>query len=212
MSGNKRWSLASILLVFVAFSAYFTAALSQSPAGSSRFGAGTSTSSSTAGSRVSTRSAGSGGSSSWGAGKGSFGYSAQSGGIWRDGSTLSPSLVAAHGKAEARSSPQAPLSSGGIATTRSSGQKATGVRGNAASGTARSSRPGLSGGTVRKTSSFGHSARRSRGRAGSTGTKAKNVKSRETSGLATSLGRPGLLKAPGARSSLHKGLEPQTRR
>lgn len=209
MSTDKRARFVLVLLCALGWLASPSSVLGQSQAGSSRFGAGSSSTSSTAGARASARSVGSGGSSSWGAGKGSFGNSAQSGGIWRDGSTLSPALSSPHQKTEVRDTLGAPRSSARIATTRSSGTRATGVRGIGASSPAHLSRPGLGAGTARKTSGFGHSAGRSRSRVGSTGKRAKNVEGLESSGLATRLGHPGLFKTPAASASPHTGLGTQ---
>jgi hypothetical protein len=71
-------------------------AQSQRSVASSSFGASASTSASTAGKEVAARRADSGGYPSWDAGKGSFGYSAQHGGVWCDGTTLDTATGTAH--------------------------------------------------------------------------------------------------------------------
>lgn len=188
----------------------------QRPAALSQFGASASSSGSAAATSEISRGTGYRGGSTWDAGKSSFGYSAQLGGVWRDGTTLGAAPRAGRGTTQARASAKDALPRGYVPPSDSLSATATGIRGKAAAGTTHLPRfssgqhPGitLSGrGSVSKFSSMSHAMGRSRGRAASLGRRADSRSTRPSSGLVSRIGKPEFTREKEANYSLRSGLD-----
>jgi hypothetical protein len=208
MTFEKKATCVSIVLGIVVCFISLYGAQGQQPATSFHFGASASRSGSTASARASVRGTGSGGSSTWGAGKGSFGYSAQPGGVWRDGSTLGAAPGAARATTQEHASAANAISPGGNVAAGSFSPAPPNVRGNAVPRTAHLSRPSLgqrSGimatgrGSVSGSSGMRHAAVGSRGRSVMLARGAGKNKNRPYSGVAPrvtqrapTLGLPGI--------------------
>jgi hypothetical protein len=187
----------------------------QQPATSTHPGASAAHSASPAGVSSAVRGAGSGGSSTWGAGKGSFGYSAQSGGVWRDGTTLNAAPSAGRDTTQAHTYPADAFPSGEALPPGSVSAKPTGMRGIAAPGAARLPRSSSGHGFGRTAAGRGpvsgsagirHVAGGSRGRVASPGRRAGRGTTRQTPGLATGVGKYPLTRGTAANSPLHREL------
>jgi hypothetical protein len=200
-------------IAFVSTFVYFVAcsmspnAMQAQEAASSHFGASAPRSASASGGIIPVRGTGVGGGSSWGVGKGSFGSSAQPGGVWRDGSTLGASAGAAHSTAQPHAPAAEPFSAGGDLAVPSSGAKTPSFRGNAASGTAHLFRSSSVRGSTLKSSRMGHAVGGSRGRPSSLGRGAGNAGTRQSSGLTTGLTQHGLPQRSAARTFQPSGLD-----
>jgi len=195
---NKAISV-SILLSILFCSICLPGVRAQQTANSARFGASASRSGSGASTSTAVRGGGSSGVSSWGAGKGSFGNSAQPGGVWRDGSTRDTTQA----RTAAVSSPLA----GGGPAAGSVSPKPTGARGSPTSGTAHLSSSSSIGRSMRKTSSMSRAASSSQGRGRSQGHRAGSEKRRRSSGLATTVPHYGLTNGSAVGSPLHTGVD-----
>jgi hypothetical protein len=203
---NKAISV-SILLSILFCSICLPGVRAQQTANSARFGASASRSGSGASTSTAVRGGGSSGVSSWGAGKGSFGNSAQPGGVWRDGSTLGTPSGGARDTTQARTAAvSSPLAGGGPAAGSVS-PKPTGARGSPTSGTAHLSSSSSIGRSMRKTSSMSRAASSSQGRGRSQGHRAGSEKRRRSSGLATTVPHYGLTNGSAVGSPLHTGVD-----
>jgi len=184
--------------------------------GSSHFGAGTQHSFSSAGAAVPAQSVGASGSSTWGAGKGSFKSSAQPGGIWSDGSTLSASPGASHRATQVLTPAAGAPAFGAVRPGSSSASKARTVRGNTAPGMANLSHSSSDQRFGTKTSShspisgpsgMSHPVGGSRGRVGSLGRSTGRGKAPASPGLTSRMAQhPSTLKSSPS-SSLKRGLD-----
>jgi hypothetical protein len=215
MNRETKVSSVSIILCAIACLMSLNAVQAQQP-GSSRFGAGTQHTVSTAGSGVPARSAGTSGSSTWEAGKGSFTSSAQPGGIWSDGSSFSASPGVAHSATQVLSPAASAPAFGAARSGNSSGSKVKPVGGNTASGMAHLSRssPSQRFGTaasghspVSRASGINHPIGGSRGRTGSFGRGAGREKSPESHGLTSKVAQHPSTWRPTPSSSLKSGLD-----
>jgi hypothetical protein len=153
------------------------------------------------------RGTGTGGGSSWGAGKGSFSNSAQQGGVWHDGSTLSAGTGIAHSTAQGRVSTTKPLTAGGDLAAPSSAAKMPSFRGNGALGAAHLSRSSSIRSSASKSSTMGHAGGGSRSRAGSLGRGIGRGGTGRPSSLGSSLAQHGQIKQSVTDTSLHNGLD-----
>jgi len=133
MNRETKVSSVSIIMCAIACLMSLNAVQAQQP-GSSRFGAGTQYTVSTAGSSVPARGSGTSGSSTWEAGKGSFTSSAQPGGIWSDGSSFSASPGVAHSATQVLAPAASAPAFGAVRSGNSSGSKVKPAGGNTASG------------------------------------------------------------------------------
>jgi hypothetical protein len=204
-----RW----FVLFAVASIATLPGAAGQQAAASSHIGASASGSGSSVGMSANSRRAGSGGTSTWSAGKGNFGYSAQPGGVWRDGTALGATTSAGRGTTQSRASAPDVLSP---TSGNSFGAKPTGMRGNPGAGAARVFpspsifRPGLTAsgrGIASKQPGKSYVANRSRTRVGSLGGGAGRRPTRSSSRLTSSVAKPALTRGAAAGYSLHSGLD-----
>jgi len=212
---KKKATRVSIVLCVVGYFIGLRGVQGQQPAISTHLGASAARLGSTAGASSAVRGVGSGGSSTWGAGKGSFGYSPQPGGVWRDGTVLSAAPSAGRGTTEARTSPADAFPSGEALPSGTVSAKPAGMRGNVIPGTAHLSRSSSGQGfgitaTGRRPVSGSVGIRRaavgSRARIASPGRGVGRGITRQASGLATSVGRYPLTRGTAANSSLHREL------
>jgi 23S rRNA pseudouridine2605 synthase len=215
MNIEKKAACVSIVVCIVACLIGLVGAQGQQPAASAHVGASAPRSGSATGASAAARGAGSGGSSTWGAGKGSFGYSAQPGGVWRDGTSLGAGPGAGRGTTHARAFASDAAPSGGALPPGSAGAKPTGIRGSAAPGAAHLSHsfsgPGsgiaASGrGSASRSFAMRHAAGGPRGRVASLGRGAGRGATRPSPGLASSVGKYPREKGTVVSSSLHREL------
>jgi hypothetical protein len=214
MTSERKPAYLSAILCVVACLAVPPGAQGQQAASSAHFGASASGGGAGRGASVAVRDAGTGGGSTWGAGKGSFGHSAQPGGVWRDRTTLPATSGAGQGAAQAGSPATRSLSSAGALPSDSFHAKQTGITGNGALRTTRIS-PAVSGqhsgisassrGAVSGPSGLRHAAG-SRGRVGSLGRGASRRAKRSSSGFDSSLAQRAIGNRPPPGFSPREGL------
>jgi hypothetical protein len=207
--------------IFLGFIACFIDAHGQQSVASSHFSASTSSSASTTNADVAPRRAGTRGTSTWGAGKGSFGYSAQPGGVWSDGTTLgaapgtthvttqastssanalAPSLTRAQGSFSAK--PSGAHGSAAFGATHLSHSYSTQLNGSVAAGSGSAARP----------SGMRHAVVGSRGRVVLLNRAASKGKTQSSSSPSSSMAKRAIGKEPAATSHLHSGLDTRLNR
>lgn len=191
-------------------------AMQAQESGSSHFGAGRQHSVSPAGAGVPARSVGASGGSTWGAGKGSFKSSAQPGGIWSDGSSVSASPGVGHGATQVLAPAAAAPALGAGRSGSLSASNARIVRGNTAPGLAHLSHssPDRRFGTtasghspISRPSGMSHPIGGSRGRVGSLGRGAGRGKTQKSTSLTSTVGQYPSTWRPTPSSSLKSGLD-----
>jgi hypothetical protein len=194
MNCVKKVNAVSVPLCIIACFISLHPVQAQQIATSAHFGASALRAASTAPSSVVGRAAASDGSSRWTAGQGSFGSSAQAGGVWRDESTLSAAPGVAPGTKPARTFPANAFSPSDDLAAGSFSAKPASGRGNAESGAAhlsrsfsgqRSGASAFGHGAASKSSDMRHTAAGSRGRVGSPGRGAGRGENRPSSGMAS---------------------------
>jgi hypothetical protein len=216
MNSEKKPNSVSILMCVFACSICLPAVQGQQAASAAHFGQGASSSGLTTGASAPVRGTGSGGGSNWAAGKGSFGLSAQPGGVWHDsGPSLGIGAVGVRSTTQPRTSVVDVLPPSGALPSEFSSSKPASVRGNAAAGTAhlsRSSSGRSSGGTafgrraMPKSSGISNAAVGSRRGLASLAGGAGSGETRPSSGLAARLAQQGLIKSPSLNGGVDTGL------
>lgn len=208
---NREAKLTSVSIFVCAMVCLISSSAMQAQeSGSSHFGAGAQHAVSTASAGISARGAGASGGSTWGGGKGSFKSSAQPGGIWRDGSSVSASPGVGYSATQVLTPAVSAPAFGAVRSGNSSGSKVKPVGGNTALGMAYPSRSSAS--QRSGTAASGHSpvsrpVGGSRGQTGSLGRGAGRGKTPESSGLTSKVApHPSPLR-PTPSSSLKNGLD-----
>jgi hypothetical protein len=216
MKSERKPYLIAIFLWVVAGTISIPAGRAQQNPKSAQFGAGASRSGSTVGVSAPSQASAYGGASSWAAGKGSFGDSAQPGGVWHDdGPTLGALGGASSLATQFRPSGANPLPPSGSFSSGLSSSKAANNHGKPAISATHLTQfsPASvrgSGSHIRNSTSIPTGIRpgagRSRGRVGSHSRGLGGSENRPTAGLSTSAPLQALIKNSSPKSELDIGL------